>query len=593
MAITRIRGGQIHDRTIDGIKITQGALMNEHIAAGASIDESKLNIDWESKGVDILSSKKVVDYIQVSGTVVDGLSSVNVTALNIFGGSTPSFATSDPDLAVEGIIIDAPKNKVALRDSVTGDPVLDSHGHEVYGRMTYDDQNTSYVLKFYTEEDGSGFSTPVEGMVEVEFTMPVNQAIDWQYAQRFNLQTVNEMFAANEKFVEGAADATAHLNIEQLAKDVYGGNFTLGRDGNARLVKSLSEQLSDEISRAQIAEANLQTAIENEATSRVEADTLIRNDLASQLPGKGASVIGIQDNANNFTATSVEGALKELSDRTASLENGTGNSNEEIINARTSTITGDHANVSERLEASEARYEAVKTEVEAARNGKVDLNVRLGDIESLVSSIDNATTQEIADRIAAIDNLKVELADTTAGKGASLIGVDTTKGFTGTTVEAVLEELKTSTDEVQTNLNDYKTSNDTRVSNVEDTQTELAAQVGGIVNEIEDARGTTESINERLSVSLNADGSLKVSEQLHKHKKYITTIQENTSIIEMPVGELYVVGDGSLNVHVNGILQANGINFDEVAGGASIDFGTDELLSGDVLVIEYIVYGIQ
>ncbi|MNC45968.1 hypothetical protein D3C75_949610 [compost metagenome] len=61
----------------------------------------------------------------------------------------------------------------------------------------------------------------------------------------------------------------------------------------------------------------------------------------------------------------------------------------------------------------------------------------------------------------------------------------------------------------------------------------------------------------------------------------------------MPVGELYVVGDGSLNVHVNGILQANGINFDEVAGGASIDFGTDELLSGDVLVIEYIVYGIQ
>ncbi|MNV17260.1 hypothetical protein D3C71_1080440 [compost metagenome] len=736
MAITRIRGGQIHDRTILGIKIAQGVLSNEHIAAGAEIDESKLNIDWEGKGVDILSSKKVIDYIQVSGTVVDGLNSVNVTALNIFGGSTPTHAVSDPDLAAEGIIIDAPKNKVALRDSVTGDPILDSHGHEVFGRMTYDDGNSIYVLKFYTEENGNILATPVQGIVEVEFTMPDNQIIDWQYAQRFNLQTVNEMFAANEKFVEGAADATAHLNIEQLAKDLYGGNFTLGRDGNARLVKSVIEQVSDETSRAQIAEATLQDAINDEIQARAEANTLIRNDLISQLPGKGASVVGIQDNSDNFTSTTVEGALKELSDRATALESGTGNSNTEILEARDSSVTGTHGSLNERLNSGEARYELVKSEVEAARAGQANLDTRLDEIDNEISelvadlaqetsdrneavntvqtSLDNeitrATTaegtlqtiieQEIDDRIDAINEVKTDLSDTTTGKGASLIGVDSTKGLTGVTVEAVLEnlntnlntatseldlthnrasnsangmytsgtftgvvnrivdietktdaskktiedaiatesdarqtadteiinnlaavtngkgaslvgiedasgkftattveealgELKIDVATVQTSIGDYTTLNDARIAVIEGQQTTQDSQIVAVSDEVQGARGSKTVLADRLNVSINADGTLKVANQIHVHKKYITTISANTTVIEMPEGEVYVVGDGSLNVYVNGILQANNINFDEVAGGASIDFGTDELLGGDVVVIEYVVYGVQ
>jgi hypothetical protein len=55
--------------------------------------------------------------------------------------------------------------------------------------------------------------------------------------------------------------------------------------------------------------------VENEVTARTNADTAIRSDLASTVAAKGASLIGLADTAGKFTATTVEAAFEEISDR--------------------------------------------------------------------------------------------------------------------------------------------------------------------------------------------------------------------------------------------------------------------------------------
>lgn len=591
MAITRIRGGQIHDRTIEGIKIQTGALLNEHVAAGAAIHESKLDINWASHGQDILQTKKVVDYIQVNSTTAGDLDTIDVSALNIFGGSTPAYTNSDP-LSAEGIIVDAPKNRVALRDSVSGDPVLDAHGHEVYGRMVYTvvtpevPESTEgagdgtpevgkYELKFFTMESEEGSD------VETSYTMPTGQVIDWQYAQRFNLQTVNEMFAANEKFVEGTADATAHLNIEQLAKDLYGAGFHLDRDGNANLVKSLAEQIADELSARQLADEALQQAIDDEAEARATADTAIRTDLSSTMVGKGASIIGIEDAGDKFISTTVETALAELADRATALEGGGSATGQEVEAARKSTaLTGaevSYESLDERIEAGEAVVKATNDEVVAARGTDADLKTRLDGIDTRNTTIEAKNSEQDG----RLDDIETEIEDARANGASTPVVFDSLKDRLDQADADLAAEIanRIAADEAAADdLQDYKDSNDARVETLE---TEVTA-----------ARGSKASIDERLDVALNEDGTLKVSNKIHQHKKYIEQIASNASIINMPEGQVYVVGDGSLSVYVNGILQANGINFTEVAGGASIDFGSDQLLAGDVVVIEYVVYGV-
>jgi hypothetical protein len=505
MAITRIRGGQIHDRTINGDKIKQNVLTNEHIAENAAIHESKLDINWASHGQDILETKKVVDFVQVNKTEVSGLNSINLNDLNIFNGNNPAHVLSDP-LSGEGIIIDSPKNKVVLRNSVTGEPVLNEDNLEIFGRMFFDEDAQSFIVNFYVDNNGS----------EVSVTMPNNTTIDWQYAQRFNLQTVNEMFAANEKFVEGAADATAHLNIEQLAKDVYGSNFSLDRDGNGNLAKSLLEQLQDEISTRQSEDARIESAIEQEALDRANADTVIRNDFASTMVGKGASMIGVEDADGHFDSENLEGVLKELAEQIDAVS---GLEPTEIVNARKSTsLTG-----------TEVVYDTLDERLEAS--------------EAVVKSLNDILTEALSD---------------------------------GSVTPVVYNSLKERLDAIDSAIAQEKFNRE--------------SQLEQLTEELENARGSKSSLDERLDVSLNEDGTLKVSNKIHQHKKYVFQATQNTNVIDMPAGETYKVGDGSVSVYVNGLLQANGINFNEVPGGASIDFGADQILAGDIVVIEYIVY---
>lgn len=222
MAISRLNGKQIRP----------GVLTNQHVAANADIHESKLDVNWAGHYQSALETKKVIDFVQVGNKMVSEATEYNLTTSGVLLGGNVTTSTGTD----EGVITDAPYNKVIIRDAVTGDAVLDAEGEEVYGRLVHDGVDFK-VLFMSPGLDGE--SNPVEA----PFTMPVDQEIDFQYMERFNLKTVSELFAANEKFVAGAADITAFQNIEQLAKDLYGAGYTLDRDGQGNLTASIQEQI--------------------------------------------------------------------------------------------------------------------------------------------------------------------------------------------------------------------------------------------------------------------------------------------------------------------------------------------------------------
>lgn len=946
MAITRIRGGQIQDRTIDGIKIKQNALLNEHVASNAAIHESKLDINW-SAHTEVLENKKVLDYVQINEQLVEGVAKFDVSA--IVGGAPAVLSVGTE----EGIVVDEPKNEVVVRDAVTGDPILGVNGGEVFGRMEFTptpDEGVTpdkFEIAFY-EIDSNGD--------EVAFTMPTGQKAKFQYLRRFNLLTVDEMFAANEKFVDGTADTNARLDLQQLAKDLYGNSWSLDHDGAVNLSRSLVDEIlaqtsgvinssvraseiidevveargtfesldarldnseatladvENEVSVARGSFANLDArldaadtkdaeqdaALAQEIADRQAGDTAIKTDLSSTDAtvagaGKGAEMVGVRDVAGKFTATTVEGVLAEIEGRVGAVESGAGASNQEIVDARDSVLTGAHADLDARLEAGETKFStdiaAEKTRAEAAeaqltsdlaaevtrattkesalqgeidavetdlagyktsndtRVGQVetdlaaevtratakedalqgeidaveadlaahktaqatkdseqdsrltaleagggaeveathtrdtaslngyyaagsftDLEARIVDVETIAdaqfkslqgeidaeetarqsadttlqgnidaeatraqaaeaqltsdlaaektareaadatlttdlasevtratnkeNAIEAALTQEIADRQAADATIKSDLASTATGKGASTVGIEDAAGlFTATQVEAALAELYNKIENDTTSGSEAaEQSANLRTKELESVGVkfggEVAPQTGmvldvpaaivynaegerfettagtvtigaadatnpridvvyvdalGVVqvaqgvagatpsvptlpagavklaevsvpanateitevadkrvfvgtgSEVQAARGSMATVDARLSVSLNADGTLKSGAQIHDHKKHIEQIVAQTNVVNMPTGE-HFQADGTLNVYVNGILQANGVNFTEVydanGNGIAVDFGTDPVLVGDVVIFTYVV----
>lgn len=371
MAFVKIREAQVKP----------GSLTNTAIADDAAIAESKLNIDWSTHYANALASKVLLDYVQKNAVAVTtGASSLD----NPIDAADPQANDDTTDL---GVIVTnnagKDRNKVIVRNAATGEPILDASNNEVYGRMTWDTTLNA---------EAGGFKLSFFSGTEVAYTFEADLTLDIQYLRRFNLRDIDEGFAMNEKYVDGAADVTAHLNIEQLANDIYG-TPSLDRDGQPNLATPLATQISDEVTRATNAETTLQDNIDTvssnlaqEVIDRQNADQAIRDDLASNLNGKGASLVGIEDTGGKFTATDVEGALSELEGRVETLENSGG-----------AEVKATHS----RDAASANGYFVEKTGVDEFAT----LEDRLVDIETVVDTKakvadDTATglAQEITDR---------------------------------------------------------------------------------------------------------------------------------------------------------------------------------------------------
>jgi hypothetical protein len=494
MAISRIRGEQIRP----------GVLVNAHIADNAAIHESKLDVDWAAHYNQALETKKVIDFVQVDRKLVGGASEYNLSANGVLDGNAPKTTSAS---TAEGVITDAPYNKVIIRDSNTGEPILDAEDREVYGRMVHD--GVDFKVLFFT----------TDGVTETPFTMPDGQEIDFQYMERFNLRTVSELFAANEKFVAGAADITAFQNIHQLAKDIYGAGYTLDRDGEGNLTVSLVEQIS------------------NEVQARQQAVQAILDDLAAQATaGKGANLIGVQDEGNRFLGGTVEAVLAEIKDALdefkadlASTENGKGAS---LIGIEDAAGKFNASNVEEALQELATRTESL----ELGSNAEVD-NAKSRDADSANGYFVQKTFQSLEERLVEIE----------------------------TVVDA---EAKDKED-----------------------------RVAALETEVQAARGSEVSLDARLDRALNEDGTLKAGRDIHKHyrARYQATGGESEVLLSQfnkPGLPNFQVGDDSLEVYINGQLQEPGLNYQEGANGDKIifDIGDGTVLQpSDIVQIKYYV----
>lgn len=190
MSRTGIRGEQLRDQTIEGIKIIKKTITNDHLSDNAQISEDKLIINWDKRNSDTLKSKKVLDYVDVKNTDVSLATFVNLDSIIL---SSHAKSDSNPDSNREGIIVESPLNKSDIVNSIDKGPIFakvngNKTGFEVYGRVTF--INESFRLSFFYED---------ENKVEKIYIMENNLKIDWQYLRRISLEKVDQTFIIKDK----------------------------------------------------------------------------------------------------------------------------------------------------------------------------------------------------------------------------------------------------------------------------------------------------------------------------------------------------------------------------------------------------------
>ena len=317
-------------QTINGKQLRAGSIEDSHIKT--KLSESVLDIKWSdaSHAQSILRNKTIIDFIQLGNTlsVTTGATSLNIT-----------LALDTEDLAIPGVIL----NKAVNFRTSLGDPFEDPNGLEVIAKITskigaHAGGGFDYVMSFFNN-DGV---TP--------FAFPADATLDLLYPVKSNLWDATENFAANERFVDGAVDIRTKLNIEQLAKDIYGDTYVFTADGVASQAKTLATILAerttgstvdtqsitatniiDEVFEARGGKTSLLSRLNDMSQAAANGDTAIRNDFASVATGKGASLVGVEDAGSLFSGDTAEEVLQEI---------GT-----EIKNAR-----GSKASVDERLD---------------------------------------------------------------------------------------------------------------------------------------------------------------------------------------------------------------------------------------------------
>ncbi|GAS82016.1 hypothetical protein [Paenibacillus amylolyticus] len=271
--IARFRGEQLNNKL----------MRNNHFDVNNKINEQYLDIDYNAHR-EILEDTKIDVFVQKNAVAVGaGVSFVDITAdiLN-------TVVAVDP--ITEGTVVGV---AIELRKNGTQDfPFIDSDGDRVYGKVRED--GGQFFLDFFSEVSGA----------EAAYIFTEAVMIDYKYITRTNLSVipVDAIVSGGAGLVADAVDAEAYMNLRQLMKDLYGGAGTLDNDGNANLGTAIVTQIA------------------NEVQARTDADTLIRNDLASTAAAKGANLIGVVTDTN-YTGVTVQTVLSNLASRLKATEN--------------------------------------------------------------------------------------------------------------------------------------------------------------------------------------------------------------------------------------------------------------------------------
>lgn len=542
MAFQKLRGEQLQDNIIS----------NRHVKG--QFTEEVLDINFKSHASEIFEEKKVVDYVQKNEVLVD----VASTTITVELPTGP--ALSDEVL---GIVLN--KYAVRLRETRTAKP-LEYNGTEVYAKLeshSLVEGKNVYTLTFYEKSSGT----------EKKCTIQADTLIDIVYPQRFTLDDVNETFAANEKFVDGATDVTTHLNITQIAKEVFG-SYVLNNNGNINNIFGDNSTLVEKLVELTCGRIN---------------DTVKAMDIIDEV---------IVARSNKATVNDRFVALEQAVGEGGNLDQRLDDVELEISNARKThpTLLAHMNALQSGIDANKAFTDDLKNPNDPKKGASLvavdktsafatGLALSTFTVQESFAKLYQSLLDEVSNRADAISTHKNELASNLNGKGASLIGVEDIAGvFTATTVESVLKELDDKIKKAVTAINSSISDLDNKFTPTQE--------------EVNTARGNKASLTERLDVSIDADGVLKDIGAVHKHMELYVVVDTNnvTSVnFTFPGTNKFNTPKSHdvFTLYINGIKHIKPVHWSvSVVDKVVTATVTEPLLKGDYVEICATIYAV-
>lgn len=339
------------------------AISNPHtvgVAEGQAHVEGDLNVirtlmkdllgetnwyDTAEMSINGIATKLFIQLLHQSGFDNVSVSGSSTTAFDtaiktIFGHNDGGGNSTTIGVIVNGTLA----HKLLIRDHTTGDPITDANNNEVYGRLSWN--GTNYVVSFYSVISG----------VETAYNFSVSQALDlafvsmsqnyenlsWERWLDFGFYDLagfvgtvadtNITVAGMSYFLNGLTTQHAiNLRVDELGladTNNKGAHYVKINDsatgGSNGYFSGDNVQAAFNELKAQIAGATSTTY--NFTNNKILADNdyiypalnkldTAWYDLATvNTSNKGANMVGVEDAALVFTATTVEGVLKELYD---------------------------------------------------------------------------------------------------------------------------------------------------------------------------------------------------------------------------------------------------------------------------------------
>lgn len=400
-------------------------------------------------------------------------------------------------------------------------------------KLTDDGGSTSSELtktildNLLTLQDGSDISASLhhhDGRYFTETELGSNA--NGEGASLIGIEDASAQFTATN--VEGALDEA--LDAAQAAQSDIDDHIADATDAHA--ASAITNTPAGDI-----AATTVQAAIDE-----LDSEKASSADLASTANGEGASLIGIEDAAGQYTATDVEGALTESLDAAQAAQ----------------------ADIDGHLDGGANKHDASEIDVEGSYT-----DISTGDLETAISDIDTALQARAE---------SADLASTANGLGASLIGVeDSAANFAGADVEAVLAEL-------QTNINSSAAG-----INMKDAVRAASTAAGTLASDFEDG----DSMD---GITLATGDRILIKDQASAAENGIYVVQASGAPVrasdfdgnpsgEVQGGNLVYVQEGTANANTQFILQGNADN--KTVGTDPLNFSifsrAEAIVNGDGL----------
>ena len=249
------------------------------------------------------------------------------------------------------------------------------------------------------------------------------------------------------------------------------------------------------------------------------------------------------------------------------------------------------------MEAGESRFEQVRTELRDARGEHATVKARLDalDVQDL------AHTESIeANRTALLDyqganDARVELIENLNSAQENRLDALEIKNTEQDGDIAALEVKNMQQDSRMAAIEAEDVEQNERLDaiNVKDGEQDnrLAALEAGMQSTGESQADKDAAQDARMDRSLNENGTLKAGKQIHDHFKFVYQAVGGETSVSLPEDKFFQEGDMTLDVFVNGLLQAEGLHYSEIVNaegkGTGIDFAPEVLVAGDIIIMKY------